>query len=70
MCEIGIIKFFNYDCGFGFIILENGGKDVFVYVMVFEQVGFGMFVEGVKIFFVVEDDCCGCGKQVVQFELV
>lgn len=31
--EIGIVKWFNLEKGFGFIIVENG-NDVFVYFLV------------------------------------
>lgn len=33
---IGIVKWFNEIKGYGFIVFEDGGKDVFVYICVLE----------------------------------
>lgn len=59
----GQVKWFNEFKGFGFIILVDGSKDVFVYFFVIQINGFKIFVEGqcvefeiingVKGFFVV-----------------
>lgn len=36
---IGIVKFFNIFKGFGFIVFDDGSKDVFVYIFVVEKFG-------------------------------
>lgn len=42
----GIVKWFNEEKGFGFIIFEVGGKDVFVYFCLIVFDGFKMLKEG------------------------
>ena len=42
----GRVKFFNTDRGFGFIIPDEGGPDVFVHVHEVETAGMKMLVAG------------------------
>jgi CspA family cold shock protein len=52
--EIGIVKWFNDQKGFGFITRESGG-DVFVhYSAIAEQHGFRSLTEGERVEFSVE----------------
>ena len=56
----GTVKFVNATKGFGFIQLDTGGADVFVYVSAVERAGMRSLVEGQKISFdVVKDDRSG-----------
>lgn len=48
----GTVKFFNESKGFGFIIPDNGGKDVFVHINGVEG---DTLVEGDKVTYDVED---------------
>jgi len=52
--QVGIVKFFNTQKGFGFIQPEDGSKDVFVHISAVERSNMGTLKEG----------------QAVQFEAV
>ena len=42
----GTVKWFNAAKGFGFVVVPEGGKDVFVHVSVLEQEGLNNLAEG------------------------
>jgi cold shock protein len=44
----GRVKFFNTDRGFGFILPDDGGPDVFVHLHDVETAGMKTFVEDVR----------------------
>ncbi len=46
MRQVGTVKFYNGDKGYGFIAPDDGGKDVFVHVTALEQSGIGNLSEG------------------------
>ena len=50
----GTVKWFNATKGYGFIMPQDGGKDVLVHISAVERAGFNTLTEG----------------QVVEFELV
>ena len=52
----GTVKFFNSQKGFGFIVQENGGPDVFVHVSAVERAGMRGLAEGQKLTFDIESD--------------
>jgi CspA family cold shock protein len=52
----GTVKFFNGQKGFGFIVQDNGGPDVFVHVSAVERAGMTGLVEGQKLAFDIEAD--------------
>jgi CspA family cold shock protein len=56
MMQVGTVKFFNEQKGYGFIAPDSGGKDVFVHVSAVERSGLRSLVEGQKISFDVETD--------------
>ena len=54
--QIGTVKWFNGQKGFGFIQPEEGGADVFVHISAVERAGMQALHEGQRIGFVVEQD--------------
>ena len=52
----GTVKFFNSQKGFGFIVQDNGGPDVFVHISAVEQAGMSNLNEGQKLSFDVQAD--------------
>jgi CspA family cold shock protein len=52
----GTVKFFNASKGFGFIVQDGGGPDVFVHVSAVERAGMRGLIEGQKITFDIEAD--------------
>jgi CspA family cold shock protein len=49
MSTIGTVKWFNAQKGFGFIVPEDGSKDVFVHISDVERAGMSSLNEGQKI---------------------
>jgi len=52
----GTVKFFNSQKGFGFIVQDGGGPDVFVHISAVERAGMSNLVEGQKLSFDIETD--------------
>jgi len=52
----GIVKFFNAQKGFGFIVQDDGGPDVFVHISAVERAGMHNLNEGQKLSFDVQAD--------------
>jgi cold shock protein len=51
----GIVKFFNAHKGFGFIVRDDGGEDVFVHISAVEQAGLTGLAEGQPLEFTLVD---------------
>ncbi|MDG5488083.1 cold-shock protein [Sphingomonas sp. FW199] len=51
----GIVKFFNGQKGFGFIVRDDGGEDVFVHISAVEQAGLSGLAEGQPLGFTLVD---------------
>ena len=47
----GTVKWFNAQKGFGFIVVDGGGPDVFVHISALEQSGMDSLNEGQKVSF-------------------
>lgn len=50
------MKFFNPNKGFGFIVQDAGGPDVFVHISAVERSGMSTLNEGQKVTFDIEAD--------------
>ncbi len=57
--QIGTVKFFNTTKGFGFIVPDDGSKDVFVHISAVERSELGYLTEGQKVQFEVQEDTRG-----------
>lgn len=56
MANTGTVKWFNGTKGFGFIVPDNGGKDVFVHISAVEKAGLKGLVEGQKVSFEIQEN--------------
>jgi CspA family cold shock protein len=54
--QIGTVKWFNGQKGFGFIQPDSGGGDVFVHISAVERAGLRALHEGQKVSFELEQD--------------
>jgi CspA family cold shock protein len=66
--ELGVVKWFNGEKGYGFIARDSGEKDVFVHFSAINAVGFRTLREGQRVEFeVVEGDK---GPQAQNVEVI
>jgi len=66
--ELGVVKWFNGEKGYGFIARDNGEKDVFVHFSAIKAEGFRTLREGQRVEFeVVEGDK---GPQAQNVDLI
>lgn len=56
MSQTGTVKWFNPTKGYGFIVPDQGGKDVFVHISAVEQAGLRSLDEGQKVSFEVQEN--------------
>ncbi len=54
--QLGTVKFYNDQKGFGFIAPDDGGKDVFVHATALERAGMSNLREGQKVSFDTQED--------------
>lgn len=56
MAQTGTVKWFNPTKGFGFIVPDQGGKDVFVHISAVEKAGLKTLNEGQKVEFEMQEN--------------
>lgn len=56
MAQVGTVKFFNADKGFGFIAPDNGGTDAFVHISAVERAGFATLNQNQRVSYELEND--------------
>lgn len=56
MAQTGTVKWFNPTKGFGFIVPNEGGNDVFVHISAVEAAGMKSLAEGQKIEFELQEN--------------
>ena len=54
--QIGTVKFYNDQKGYGFIQPADGSKDVFVHATALERAGMSALTEGQKVSYDVQED--------------
>ena len=69
MRQTGIVKFFNSSKGFGFIVPDDGSKDLFVHISALESSGVSTLDEGTKVSFETELDKRGKGPKAIDLQI-
>ena len=64
MAQIGTVKFFNMDKGFGVIAPDNGGADAFVHISAVERAGFATLQQNQRVSYEMEADKRGRSSAV------
>src|SRR5207237_4910330 len=64
----GVVKFFNGQKGFGFVVRDDGGEDVFVHISAVEQAGLTGLAEGQPLGFSLDDRGGGISATDLKIE--
>jgi cold shock protein len=69
MRQTGVVKFFNQAKGFGFIVPDGGGADIFVHISAVQRSGLETLPDGAPISFETEPDKRGKGPKAIDLQL-
>ena len=64
MANLGTVKFFNIDKGYGFIAPDNGGTDAFVHISAVERAGMVTLNQNQRVGYELEEDRRGRASAV------
>lgn len=67
--QTGTVKFFNEAKGYGFIVPDQGGNDVFVHVSAVQRSGLSILDNGARVSFGTEPDKRGKGPKAVDLRI-
>jgi len=67
---MGTVKWYNAAKGFGFIVPDGGGKDVFVHVSALDRAGITYLKEGQRVFVGVAEGQNGTRSRLDPIGLV
>ncbi len=70
MAEMGTVKFFNSEKGYGFIKPDSGGADIFVHISAVQASGLPGLTENQKVSYETEPDRRGKGPKAVNLSVV
>ncbi|MCZ2204095.1 cold-shock protein [Bartonella sp. A05] len=70
MVQMGKVKFFNKNKGFGFIKPDDGSTDVFVHISAVQASGLSELDYAQKVSFDVESDHRGKGSKAVNISVI
>lgn len=62
----GVVKFYNSEKGFGFIIPDEGGPDVFCHIRELRASGLERMTEGQRLSFDAESGKSGKGPKAIR----
>lgn len=67
--QTGTVKFFNDIKGYGFIIPDEGGNDIFVHISAVQRSGLASLVNGIRVSFATEPDKRGKGPKAIDIKV-
>jgi CspA family cold shock protein len=67
--QTGTVKFFNEIKGYGFIIPDTGGNDVFVHISAVQRSGLSQLDNGIRVSFATEPDKRGKGPKAIEIRV-
>lgn len=67
--RLGIVKFFNTTKGYGFIIPDEGGDDIFVHISAVQKSGLSALDNGIRVSFTTEPDKRGKGPKAIEIRV-